>query len=241
MQPTVPVSLVLLALAATAAFGEDVTLTTTDGWQLPATVWAPGGKARSGRGVVLLHTYNHTRSDWKSVAERLQKEGHVVLALDLRGHGKSKRGGKPVPVKGFAEADFAAMVEDARAAAEYLLSRKDLGVESLYFVGAGLGANVAVLFAAAGGETPVNGLVLLSPHLDDHGLKLEEAIQKVEARVLLAACREDHPGFEDAGRLFELKHGKREFERFAKGLQGTEILGKFPELMDSILRFIGEP
>ncbi len=232
--------LMSVVLTAGCAFAEDVTLTTSDGWELQGTYSAPDAKKASGRGVVLLHGLNGRRTDWKPVADKLAKAGHAVLAIDLRGHGKAKKDGKQASTKDFKDADYAAMVEDVRAAAEHLLGRKDAKIESIVLAGGGLGANLAVLFAASGTEVPVNGLILISPHLDDHGLKIDEVIGTVNTRTLLAACKGDHPGFEETTKLYESKHGKKEFLRYDKGLQGTQIMGTFSELVTEILRFVGE-
>lgn len=232
---------VLLLLVAAGACAEEVTLATSDGWQLPATVWAPAGKSPTHRGVILLHMEGHSRADWKSVGDRLAKDGHAVISLDFRGHGKSKKGATAPKVKDFADADFAAMVEDLRAAADLLTSRKDLAVETVCLVGAELGADVAIAYAAGEPKAPLGPMVLISPSLNHHGLDAEEAIGKVEAKVLFSACKEDHPGFDETTKLFESKHGRREFERYATGARGTDILRKFPELADAIRQWVKEP
>ncbi len=233
--------LLVLALAAVGAFAEEVTLSTSDGWQLPATVCAPGGKAPTHRGVILLHMAGHSRVDWKGVADRLAKDGHAVISLDFRGHGKSKKGATTPKLKELTDADYAAMVEDVRAAADLITSRKELGVETVCIVGAELGADVAIAFAAGEQKSPLGPMVLISPSLNNHGLNAAEAIGNVQAKVLFAACKEDKPGFDETTKLFESKHGKREYERYATAARGTDILRKFPELADAIREWVKAP
>lgn len=49
--------------------------------------WRPAGEARSR--IVLLHGYGEHSGRYGHVAEALTADGHVVAAMDLRGHGRS--------------------------------------------------------------------------------------------------------------------------------------------------------
>ena len=136
--------LVLLALlpADVAAATQRVTIRTDDGISLAAT-WYESG-ARSAPAVILLHMLHKSRLDWESVATRLAAEGIGALAIDLRGHGESsgslQEGEAP---------DYSALVRDVAAARRYLSSRPDVLQSRVGIAGASMGANLAVLEAAA--------------------------------------------------------------------------------------------
>jgi pimeloyl-ACP methyl ester esterase len=103
---------------------------------------------RAGRGppVVLLHGWSSSSRSFALVLERLALR-HGVLALDLRGHGRS-----PAPASGYAMADHAA---DVAA----LLEREDVTGAAL--VGWSMGAQVA-LEALPLSPRRISALVLVS-------------------------------------------------------------------------------
>jgi len=107
---------------------------------LAATLYEPS--SGPGPGVVLVHMHLRTRRDWDAVGERLASNGIAALALDLRGHGDSGVGR-------FDTTTFTGAVADVRAAVLYLKVRRDLVNGGIGIAGASVGANLAVLEAAA--------------------------------------------------------------------------------------------
>lgn len=151
---------VLLMLAAPAWAGA-VKIKTADGKTLAATEYGTGAQ-----GVVLVHGDGGSQADWGSLPSKLATNGFHVVALDLRGHGGSTL---TAPLT---DADYALMTSDVAAAAGYLRGR---GAKQMAYVGAELGGTL-VLSAAAADATASN-LVLVSPALSSHGVKLStEAI-----------------------------------------------------------------
>jgi pimeloyl-ACP methyl ester carboxylesterase len=110
----------------------------------------------SGPGVLLLHGLAGTAAEWEDTAFWLT-EGHRVLALDQRGHGRSER--RP------ADVSRTAFVSDAVAAIE------QLGLAPVVLIGQSLGGHTAFLVAA---ERPdlVRALVVVeaTPAGEDPGL-----------------------------------------------------------------------
>jgi alpha-beta hydrolase superfamily lysophospholipase len=166
---------------ATPAFaaGRAVSFVSTDGTQLAATLYEPS--ARSGAAIVLVHMLGRSKDDWQNVAERLEDAGAVVLALDLRGHGRSSG----------SMSALAPMVEDVRAAAAWVAARPGVRAGAVAIVGASLGANLAV-FAAAD-MANVQAIALLSPSLDYRGLRIDAStMKKIATRpVWMAASTQD--------------------------------------------------
>jgi pimeloyl-ACP methyl ester carboxylesterase len=107
----------LLAFAAALvpeAATQRVSFRTDDGVAIAGTWYEPAN--RPAPAVVLVHMLQKSRRDWDAVATRLAGEGIGALAFDLRGHGESQ---------GSAQ-DFAAMVQDVRAARRFVSSRSDV-------------------------------------------------------------------------------------------------------------------
>ena len=121
-----------------------------------------------------------------SVASRLAAEGIGALAIDLRGHGEST-GTLP---EGEAP-DYSVLVRDVTAARRYLSSRGDVQPSRVGIAGASIGANLAVLEAAADPASPVSRC---SPRrLDYRGLRIDAAMKKYGARPALLIASDDDP------------------------------------------------
>ncbi len=183
---------------------EAVSLTTKDGVQIRATYY-PSTAGQQAVPVVLLHDFSESRAVMEPLAAMLQNpppalqeqlpEGppmvpRAVINVDLRGHGESKTAfdadGAPheLDAARFELTDFQDMVTyDLEAVRAFLLAENDAGrlnLNKLCIVGAGMGANVALTYAAWDWSIPplaarkqgqdVKALVLISPRRNFHGL-----------------------------------------------------------------------
>lgn len=148
---------------------ENMTLRANDGFNVYCTYFAGGFVQRtekevitkSGKEVVpiiLLHGFEGNRKEFEPLALTLQRAGHAVLTIDLRGHGDSSRIELPNGTEKLIEpsrlrpADFRSMEIDVEAAKKFLLEKNNLGVvnlELLCLVGADLGGIVATNWIAA--------------------------------------------------------------------------------------------
>jgi alpha-beta hydrolase superfamily lysophospholipase len=137
--------------------------------------------ARPAPGVVLVHMLGRSKDEWAPFADRLQNAGLNVLAIDLRGHGRSGGNGGELP----------AMASDVRAAAGWLAAHQSVRPHPIAIVGASLGANLAGVVAAE--SAVVRALVLISPSLDYRGIRLDPALMKKlqDRPVWLTASTED--------------------------------------------------
>jgi len=127
---------------------EEVTFRTADGlmlagWFIPSPRLAPAVTALVFNGNAGNRAYR------APLATALQREGLNVLLFDYRGYGENP--GSP---------SEAGLATDARAARDYLLSRKDVDPSRLIYFAESLGTGVAVGLAA---EQPPAALVLRSP------------------------------------------------------------------------------
>lgn len=103
------------------------------GVRLNVHLWGDAGHAREGRPFLLVHGLASNARLWDGVADRLTALGHVVAALDLRGHGHSDK-----PDSGY---DFVTVSQDL------LEVIQALGFERPVVVGQSWGGNVVVELA----------------------------------------------------------------------------------------------
>jgi pimeloyl-ACP methyl ester carboxylesterase len=157
-----------VAFAHVAGAQEPVSLRAEDGWTIRADAYGMGD-----RGVVLVHGGRFTKSDWAKQARALVDAGFRVLAIDLRGFGRSKEGAPSLK----REATFL----DVLAAVRYLRSR---GARTVSVIGGSMGGDAAAnaLGAATAGE--IDRVVLLA-----HGAY--GAPEKLVGRKLFVVTRDD--------------------------------------------------
>jgi alpha-beta hydrolase superfamily lysophospholipase len=169
----------VLAAAPAAAAGRQVNFPSTDGTPLVAMLYEPS--ARPAPAIVLVHMLGRSKEDWNNVGDRLQEAGAVVLALDLRGHGRSGGSMTTLPP----------MVQDVRAAIAWVAARPGTRPDAIAVVGASLGANLALVAAA---DIPaVRAFALLSPSLDYRGIRLDASVMRRigDRPMWLAASTQD--------------------------------------------------
>jgi len=144
--------------------------------------------------VILLHMLGRDRSTWNAFASTLsQKEGYAVLSIDLRGHGESvkQNNGNTISFQSFSPDDYNKMVLDVKAAKQFLITNKNANPNNISIVGASIGANVAINYAAM--DPTIKSVVLLSPGINYRGVSTEEAITKYKNNnsVYIAATEGD--------------------------------------------------
>ena len=173
--PTTPVA----ARGPETSSVEQIAIATSDNLTLAGDFYIPRKKGRA-PAALLVHDAGGDRTQLAPVAERLQRLGFAVLAIDLRGHG-----GSVSDQYDWAKLDEAAQermwaltLRDLNAAAEYLRSRSDVHTSNLSLVGLRAGAAVAVKYAAD--DQNARAVVLLDPNPESHSFNLVRDVEKLE-------------------------------------------------------------
>lgn len=203
-------------------------MTTEDGVTI-AGDWYPSDGDRF---ALLLHMMPATKESWAAFAERLVGQGISCLAIDLRGHGKSTQGGT-LDYRAFADADHQASAKDVDAAFAFLES-KGATAQSVRLIGASIGANLAIAFAAAKG---ISMTVALSPGLNYHGVKTSEAVRALKQgqQALLVASDDDPESAEGAALLHSMNPSRAPLLVREGVGHGTRMLESDPELTDELV------
>ncbi len=201
-----------------------VEITTADGVVLTGTFYAPNAAGKPA--VVMLHMVGGQRGDWDTLARQLQAAGFAALTVDLRGHGGSQ-----------GERDWGKMTADAAAAFAWLSSRSEADPTRIGFIGASIGANLSLNFAAT--QPAVKAVALLSPGLDFQGVKTEGAIVTYGPRpLLLIASSEDTESASAVVTLDKLALGKRTVKMYEGQGHGTRMLGRQNGVEELILDWL---
>lgn len=194
--------------------------------------------------LVLVHMMPATKESWQEFAKAAQEKGHSSIAIDLRGHGKSDEG--PDGFQSFSDQDHQRSIFDIGAAVDFL-KEKGAAAENIYFVGASIGANLALQYIANHNE--FKKAVLLSAGLNYYGIATEPLVIKLESdqKVMFVASKDDirKSGANSAQmneRLYNAtpKQVVKELIIYEEGGHGTDLFSapKGPNLTTTILDFL---
>ncbi len=210
------------------ALYEPVSFHTPDGWTLPGIYYRPLGPTN--HSVLMLHDLAKSSAAWADTIQTMQYSGFAVLVVDQRGHGDSSVNGSVVSYGQFQPEEYQRMVDDVGAFVNLLRQRRPN--DKISIVGASIGANVALNYAAR--DKNVSSVILLSPGIDYRGVTTINTIVQYGARPLfLVASREDEYGAYSAKRLAELASpGASVTLTLLDGAgHGTEMLARQPDLV----------
>lgn len=277
------------ALPRAYAQGDDLTphpevLETKDNYKIAITYY-PSELKEEAAVVVLLHGLSGNQLDWGTLPKQLHDEKYAVITVDLRGHGQSKGGlddvetkankNKSKTAKGGLDAanlrarDFQAMVLlDMEAVKRFIYEenqKKRLNMNRTAFIGAGMGADVALRAAAedwlkkphsdgpVGNQTPrgqdVRALVLLTPDGHISGLPLPDAIKllrgpDLQVAIMFGVGKKDKLDRNETKKLYDQtvtieKNKDRMYLReYNSAGRGTALLGKGLETELNISNFL---
>jgi pimeloyl-ACP methyl ester carboxylesterase len=182
--------------------GQVVTFITDDGVSIVGTYYAPSsGLKDSTPTIILLHMLGKDRSTWNTFASALSHKGYDVLAIDLRGHGDSiKQGSSTASYQSFTENDFNKMTLDVKAAKQFLIEQKNAKPDRMAVIGASIGANIALNYAATLDPT-IKIVILLSPGLNYRGVAMSDTITKYKNPIYIAATEGDSESAKDSQTL----------------------------------------
>lgn len=216
---------------------ETVTITTKDSAQIVGDYYPAG--AENAPAVLLLHMMPSTRKSLVDFAEKLNEAGLSALAIDLRGHGDSlnKTDGTYLNYKNFSNAEHQSSIHDVETAIDFL---KQKGAEKIFVIGASIGANLALQYAAE--HSDIRAVVLLSPGLDYRGVLTADLPLQLHARqaVYYAASFEDSYSADSVRMLYQKtpEGVKKEEKIFDQAGHGTDIFVHEPDFEGQIISWL---
>lgn len=210
---------------------ETVRIKTEDNLVLRGDFYPPRGSSLA-PAAVLIHAAGSNRQSLASYAERLQKQGFGVLALDIRGHGESATGDHDW--SHLSEEDRAKLwsysTRDVAAAADFLRQQKGVHTANLSLVAHGSGGTLAAHHAAK--DTNVRALAMLAPAGSTLGFDFKSDLESLEGLpTLIAVSSDDRPEAESlAKQAEEANYGEPFIEIKVTRSQREEILsdGRLP-------------
>ena len=213
---------------------EEITFKTTDGVKISGNFLKPD-KEHSPV-FLLLHMMPSTKESWNSFASLLNRNGFAVLAIDLRGHGKSiEKNGMILDYREFKDPDHRESMKDIAAAKEFLAKQKNIDATRMALAGASIGANLSLWHASM--DKDIKLLILLSPGLNYRGIIAEDLAPKYSGPVYLLASEGDTNAARSSRELLNIFPGDRMLEIINGDSHGTNMFLTEPGLMEKLLKW----
>lgn len=233
--------LMVIAAGCTREVGDQgasldaISFLSRDGVELRGTLYRVDGGPPPG--LVLVHMLGSTGASWGRLGRRAQRAGIMSLAFDLRGHGESVvQNGRRISYKNFQFGNWRDVLNDIDAARKRLIE-EGADAENIVIVGAGIGANLALLYAAE--HRDVQGVVLLSPGLSYQGIAVANEMKELrETPSLLVACEGDAYSLASAMELHDMAPIFSELRTYLGTARGTEILESSESVIGQILQWL---
>ncbi|HEY6185038.1 MAG TPA: alpha/beta fold hydrolase [Terriglobales bacterium] len=169
---TIFIAALALLLCSPAVAQKTISFPTEDGGEIYTDIYGKGTKA-----VVLVHGGQFNKETWRKQALILADAGFLVLALDLRGYGKSHGPGDSDPMD-------APLQLDVLAAVRYL---HKAGAKTVSVVGGSMGGGAAADASIASQPGEIDRLVLL-------GASPNGPAEKIKSPILFIVARNDTSG-----------------------------------------------
>ncbi len=186
--------------------GEKVSFQTPDGVIISGLFHKPASGAH--KTYILLHGLGSGQDEWQSLSDKLVSAGCGVLSYDARGHGRSTMtaGGRKISYTEFGPpgpgSQWDKMPADLGLAIAFLNDQKNIPTNRIGLIGASIGANICLIYAAKAPVIPV--VVLLSPGLNYAGFGTMSSIGAFTKRpILFAASPTDTYAYQSSILLYQ--------------------------------------
>lgn len=220
---------------------KDIMVQTKDAHIIKATLTYNQSSKQKYPTVLLLHSLGYTSKNWGNLISYLNKAGYAVIAMDLRGHGKSVYDSKLhehswVYFKPKAYQRFPSDVVDILNQAQK--TSKKVSVNNYAIIGADIGANTAILAARQFKYKP-KAMALISPSINFKGLYVPIKLTEIgTVPVLAMACTQDRYSMGQERTIARFAQGAFFVKNYPKGGMGMMMLKVNPSMSYDITKWI---
>lgn len=185
--------------------------------------------------IILLHSFSMNAQVWKNTAENLRIKGYNVLAMDIRGHGRSVYNEK-LKLKSrfyYTKEDWQKIPKDVSDSVKYVQANyPKINCNDTIIVGADIGASAAAI-GALSLKQPPQKMVLISPMFEFKGLKMPVKTTKfINTRILMILAKTDRVLMN-----FETKTPAT-IKHYQLGGPGNNLIRVNKDAQDDLMNFI---
>lgn len=185
--------------------------------------------------IVLLHSFSLNAQAWKDFAKNLRMKNYNVLAMDLRGHGRSIYN-ENLKLKSrfyYKNDDWQKLPKDVVDSIRYLKTNyPKINTDDVVIIGADIGAAAGAI-ASMSLKKPPKKLVLISPMLEFKGLRMPVASSKFyDTQIMMLVSKNN--------RIYMNFNTKipAVIKQYPMGGPGNNLLRANKTAYDDILNFI---
>ncbi|MBQ9150352.1 alpha/beta fold hydrolase [bacterium] len=185
--------------------------------------------------VVLLHSFSLNAQAWKDLAENLRLKDYNVLAMDLRGHGRSVYNENlKLKSRFYYKADtWQKLPKDMVDAVKYVKNNyPKINTNDVIIVGADIGAISGAIGGMSLSKPPLK-MVLISPMLEFKGIRMPLRTNKFyDTKIMLVLAKTD--------RILMNFNTKTPpiIKQYPVGGPGVQLIKANKEAYDEIVKFI---
>lgn len=220
--------------------GTPVSFQTADGVIITGNYYPASGQRM--KTFILLHGLGSSNDEWQSLEVRLVKSGYGFLAYDARGHGKSTftRDGNTISYETMKAEQWAKMVKDVEMAVGFLRFQKNVPEKNIGLIGASMGANISLLYAATHEAVPV--VVLLSPGMNYVVFNIASSIASFQKRpIAIAASPGDNYAYQSSQLLFnQIQSNPKAVLLSAEKGHGVAMFGGKDKLEKNLMQWLSK-
>ncbi len=199
---------------------KEVSVNTKDGWKIYGTVYYSQFSPPTIL-IILIPMAGHDRSSYDKLILPLHEAvpGADILALDLRGHGKSTNIGT---YTNFRAGDYRAAKNDLEAMVSYFSVARP-SISTYYIVGASIGSSVALDYASGHGE--VARVVMLSPGTEYSGFDITDDAEEYLHGLYITTGSEDSYSAASANQIYSMSPSDNKELKLYYGISahGTDL------------------
>jgi len=221
---------------------KEIEVETKDGYTIKATLSYEKIKDKNKYPtIVLLHSLGYSSGNWGTLIPELNNAGYAVIAIDLRGHGKSVYNSKlqikswiyftPKAYQKF-PSDVIAILKQAQ------VQSKKVDFTNWGIVGADIGANTAILTAKEFPHKP-KAMILISPSMNFKGLYVPIAMTEIGTMPILSmVSKQDDYSIQEQKKLSKFAQGAFYAQNYPKGGMGMMMLKANPSMTKDIVSWL---
>jgi pimeloyl-ACP methyl ester carboxylesterase len=217
---------------------KEISFKTKDAWEIHGTLHYAELKTPE-TAVILLPGVNETREDFGPLIHPLRKAlpGADVLAIDMRGHGKSTN---KETRENFISGDYISMKNDVAGAITYLKTKRP-GIDRFYIIGSSVGGSAGMKYAVD--DSSVAKLIMISPGIKYQGVDIEKAAWDYIHGLYVTAANGDDYSRMSANKLYsESPADEKEIKIFdgVDGAHGTELFAATANSLNPLTSLIAD-
>lgn len=191
--------------------------------------------------VVMLHSLGYSSQDWGPLITYLNNAGYAVIAIDLRGHGKSiyTSGFQKKPWIYFTTKTYEKIPSDVITVLNQIQQQsKIVSLDNMAIIGADIGANAAILVSKDLKKKPKT-LVLISPTTTFKGLYVPIAMAEMgNIPILSIVSKKDVYCMNEQQKLSKFAQGGFYAQNYPNGGMGMMMLKLNPSMAQDITKWV---